>query len=97
MGGALGVLFALGATQLIVALIPPDYVPNEARITINGYVLLFSLVVSMLTGILFGLAPALRSSRPDLVGTLKTAAAPPAACGDTPCAAGWWWRRFRSP
>jgi putative ABC transport system permease protein len=71
VGGALGVLFALGATQLIVALIPPDYVPNEARITINGYVLLFSLAVSMLTGILFGLAPALRSSRPNLVGTLK--------------------------
>jgi len=71
VGGALGVLFALGATQLIVALIPPEYVPNESRITINGYVLLFSLVVAMLTGILFGLAPALRSSRPDLVGTLK--------------------------
>jgi putative ABC transport system permease protein len=71
VGGALGVLFAIGATQLIVALIPPDYVPNEARITVNGYVLLFSLVVSMLTGILFGLAPALRSSRPDLVSTLK--------------------------
>jgi predicted permease len=71
VGGALGVLFALGATRLIVVLIPPDYVPNEARITINGYVLLFSLGVSMLTGILFGLAPALRSLRPDLVGTLK--------------------------
>jgi putative ABC transport system permease protein len=36
VGGALGVLFALGATRLIVVLIPPDYVPNEARITING-------------------------------------------------------------
>ncbi|HEY6447641.1 MAG TPA: ABC transporter permease [Acidobacteriaceae bacterium] len=71
VGGALGVLFAFGATRLIVALIPPDYVPNEARITINGWVLLFSLAVSMLTGILFGLAPALRSSRPGLVGTLK--------------------------
>jgi predicted permease len=70
-GGVLGVLFALGATRLIVALIPPDYVPNEARIAINGWVLLFSLGVSMFTGILFGLAPALRSSRPDLVGTLK--------------------------
>jgi len=46
-------------------------VPNESRITINGYVLLFALGISMLTGILFGLAPALRSSRPDLVGTLK--------------------------
>jgi putative ABC transport system permease protein len=71
VGGALGVLFAIGATRLIVALIPPDYVPNESRIVINGWVLLFSLGVSMLTGILFGLAPALRSSRPDLVGTLK--------------------------
>jgi putative ABC transport system permease protein len=71
LGGALGVLFALAATRIILILIPPDYVPNEARITINGYVLLFSLAVSMLTGILFGLAPALRSSRPDLVETLK--------------------------
>jgi putative ABC transport system permease protein len=71
VGGALGVLFAFGATRIIIALIPPDYVPNEARITINGWVLLFSLGVSMLTGILFGLAPALRSSRPDLVETLK--------------------------
>ena len=73
-GGVLGVLFALGATRLIVVLIPPDYVPNEARITINGYVLLFSLGVSMPTGILFGLAPVLRSLRPDLVGTLKDGA-----------------------
>ena len=71
VGGALGVLFAVGATRLIVALIPPDYVPNESRIVINGWVLLFSLAVSMLTGILFGLAPALRSSRPNLVDTLK--------------------------
>lgn len=71
LGGALGVLFAVVATRVIAAMLPPDYIPNEARITINGYVLLFSLGVSMLTGILFGLAPALRSSRPDLVDTLK--------------------------
>jgi putative ABC transport system permease protein len=71
LGGVLGVLFAIAATRIIVILIPPDYVPNESRITINGYVLLFSVAVSILTGILFGLAPALRSSRPDLVETLK--------------------------
>ena len=70
-GGALGVLFAFGAIQVIVLLMPQNYVPNEARITINGYVLLFSVVVSVLTGILFGLAPALRCSRPNLVDTLK--------------------------
>jgi len=70
-GGVLGVLFAYGAIQVIVLLMPQNYVPNEARITINGYVLLFSLAVSVLTGILFGLAPALRCSRPNLVDTLK--------------------------
>jgi putative ABC transport system permease protein len=47
LGGALGILFAAVATRIIVLLIPPDYVPNEVRITINGYVLLFSLVVSI--------------------------------------------------
>jgi putative ABC transport system permease protein len=71
IGGALGVLLSFGITQAIVALIPPDYVPNEARIAINGYVLLFAVAVSMLTGVLFGLVPALRSSRPDLSDALK--------------------------
>jgi predicted permease len=64
LGGALGVFFSFAVVRAIVALIPPDNVPNEARITINGYVLLFSLAVSMLTGIFFGLLPALRSSHP---------------------------------
>ena len=71
LGGAFGVLFSFAVTRAIVALIPPDYVPNEARITINGYVLLFALTVSMLTGILFGLVPTLRSAHPDLSNTLK--------------------------
>jgi putative ABC transport system permease protein len=72
-GGALGVLFAVAITRAIIALMPDFYVPNEARITVNSYVLLFSAVVSILTGILFGLAPALRASRPDLVEALKDA------------------------
>ncbi len=72
-GGALGVLFAFGATRAIVALMPEFYVPNEARVTINGSVLLFSCVVAILTGILFGLAPALRSSKPALTDALKEA------------------------
>ena len=71
LGGALGVVFAIGATRAIAALIPADYIPNEARITMNGYVLLFSFAVSVITGILFGLTPALRCSRPNLVDTLK--------------------------
>jgi len=71
LGGALGVLFAWGATKAIVALMPEFYLPNEARVTLNLPVLLFSLGVSLVTGVLFGLAPALRSSRPDLVEALK--------------------------
>jgi putative ABC transport system permease protein len=70
-GGVLGVLMAIAATRGILALIPPDFMPNEARITINVYVVLFAVGISMLTGILFGLAPALCASRPDLAGTLK--------------------------
>jgi len=71
--GVLGILLAIGLTKAIVALMPAGYVPNEARVTVNGYVLLFSAAVSVLTGIIFGLAPALKSSRHDLVESLKDA------------------------
>ncbi len=70
-GGALGVLFAFEATRTIVTLMPEFYVPNESRVTINMPVLGFSLVVSVLTGILFGLVPALRMSRPGVADALK--------------------------
>ena len=55
LGGGLGVFFGVVPTPIILLVIPPDYVPNEARITISGYVLLFSVAVSARTGILFGL------------------------------------------
>ncbi len=71
LGGAFGVLLAVGITKAISALIPEFYVPNEARITVNGWVLLFSFVVSVMTGILFGLVPALQCSQPNLVDSLK--------------------------
>jgi putative ABC transport system permease protein len=72
-GGVCGILLAIGITRAIVALIPESYVPNEARIAVNTYVLLFSAGVSVLTGIVFGLAPALKCSRPDLTDSLKDA------------------------
>jgi putative ABC transport system permease protein len=70
-GGALGVLFAFAAIRSIVALMPEFYVPNEARVAINVPVLVFSLGVSVLTGILFGLVPALHASRPDVTAALR--------------------------
>src|SRR5207302_4714851 len=45
IGGVFGVLLALVITKMIVALMPEFYVPNEARISVNGYALLFSAVV----------------------------------------------------
>jgi putative ABC transport system permease protein len=71
LGGMLGILFAIGATKAIVALMPTFYLPNEARISVNGWVLLFSFCISVMTGILFGLVPALQCSRPNLVDALK--------------------------
>ncbi len=70
-GGALGVLFAFGAIRSIVGLMPEFYVPNESRVAVNVPVLLFSLGVSLLTGIVFGLVPALHASSPDVTGALK--------------------------
>jgi putative ABC transport system permease protein len=70
-GGLLGMAVAIALTKAVVAIMPDFYVPNEARITVNGYVLAFSAAVSIATGILFGLVPALQCSRPDLVEDLK--------------------------
>jgi putative ABC transport system permease protein len=70
-GGLLGLLCAYGITKLMVALMPGNFVPNESRIEVNGLVLFFCVGVSVLTGILFGLVPALQSSRQDLAKALK--------------------------
>jgi putative ABC transport system permease protein len=69
-GGVLGVLFAVGAVRAIVALMPEFYVPNESRVTVNLPVLAFSLGVSVLTGIIAGLVPALQASKTDTAQTL---------------------------
>ncbi len=71
LGGLLGLLFAYWITRLMVTLMPSNFVPNESRIEVNGLVLFFCMGVSVLTGILFGLAPALQSSRQNLVESLK--------------------------
>ena len=82
-GGALGVLLAYAALKSIVALIPDVFIPNEAVISVNGAVLLFSIAVSAATGILFGLAPAIQATRPDLNDALKDAAKGSSTSGST--------------
>lgn len=70
MGGLAGLLFAWIGLDLLLALIPAE-TPRLNEIAISRPVLLFSLGVSLLAGVLFGLAPALQISRPDLQAPLR--------------------------
>ena len=65
-GAALGVLLAYKTVGVIVAMLPKFSFPHEAAIGVNLPVLVFSVGAALLTGVLFGLWPALRLSRPDV-------------------------------
>ncbi|HYP29657.1 MAG TPA: ABC transporter permease [Blastocatellia bacterium] len=69
-GGALGIMVASVAVRVLVAA-GPDNIPRKHEIGIDFEVLGFTLLASFLTGILFGLAPALQASRCDLNESLK--------------------------
>jgi putative ABC transport system permease protein len=68
-GGLLGIGLTLAGIKLLVAL--AGEFPNSTEITVDARVLLFTLGVSLLTAILFGLAPAMQASRPDLNVVLR--------------------------
>jgi putative ABC transport system permease protein len=70
-GAALGVILALRVVALIVTMLPEGSFPHEAAIHINVPVLVFSVVVAVLTGVFFGLWPAIALSRPDLRGIMQ--------------------------
>jgi putative ABC transport system permease protein len=70
IGGGVGLLLATWGMKLLVAYGPAD-VPRLHNVGLNRYVLFFTLFVSVLTGILFGLVPALQASKPDPGNTLK--------------------------
>ena len=71
-GAGLGVLLAYKGLALIVALLPPYSFPHEAAIQINLPVLAFSVGIALLTGILFGLSPALQLSRPEVSQVMQS-------------------------
>ena len=70
-GATLGVALAHGLVQLIVNWLPEFYFPHEAAIGINSQVLFFSVSLALLTGIVFGISPALRLARPDLAHVMQ--------------------------
>ena len=69
-GGVLGTIFASWALDALVGLVS-DVLPRAAAVSLDRQVLLFTAALAALTGVLFGLAPAAQSSRPDLQSPLR--------------------------
>jgi putative ABC transport system permease protein len=69
-GGALGALLAAWGVQLLVTL-SEGSLPPTAKVQIDATVLGFTLLISIVTGLLFGLAPALRTAKVELIDSLK--------------------------
>ena len=72
-GGVAGLLLAVWGLKVLVALSPAD-IPRLDQTGIDGRVLAFTLAVSLITGLIFGLAPALQASKSDPNESLKEGA-----------------------
>jgi putative ABC transport system permease protein len=70
IGGASGVLLAVATTRLFLRLAPPS-IPRLAEIGVDGGVLAFALLITALTAVLFGLAPAIDIARGELAESLR--------------------------
>lgn len=70
MGGALGLFLAYVGIRLLIA-IGPQSIPRLEEISIDPVVLLFTVVISLLAGLLFGLFPIFKYAKPDLSSALK--------------------------
>jgi predicted permease len=71
IGGSAGLLVAQMGNRLLLSFRPPANLPIHSVIETDSNVLIFALLISIFTGLLFGLAPALQASNPSLVTTLK--------------------------
>jgi predicted permease len=70
-GGAAGLGLAMLMGKALIGFLPTGNLPLTVTHTPDGRVLLFTAAISVLTGLIFGLVPALQSTRPNLAGTLK--------------------------
>ncbi len=73
-GGLVGLALAYALVQAITGFTPPVPIPVNLDLGLDTPVLVFTFALSLVTGILFGLAPALRASRPDVLPAVKDAA-----------------------
>lgn len=70
LGGAAALLIVVGMKNLLLGFVPAD-TPRLDEVGVNATLLLFVFLISTVTGLLFGLIPALQASRPDMVVNLK--------------------------
>jgi predicted permease len=70
IGSALGVALSAAAVPMLLRL-APDTIPRLDDVSVNGTVLLFAIGAAVLSAALFGLAPAVRYSRPDVIAALR--------------------------
>ena len=70
LGGGFGVLVSVWVTRLLITISPPDS-PRLGEISLDYRVLFFAVVLSVITGILFGLTPAVQTSKLDVSGSLN--------------------------
>jgi putative ABC transport system permease protein len=70
-GAAVGVLLSLWGIATLLPLAPAGLLPPYAEVTVDGRVLAYTVLITALAGIVFGLAPAMARSRSDLVTSLK--------------------------
>jgi predicted permease len=70
-GGVLGLLLAVATDHTLLAFLPPETVDLKMSTTPDLRILLFATAVSLLTGLIFGLVPALQSTKPDVAPVLK--------------------------
>ena len=98
VGGTLGILLAAWGVELIVAF-SGNNIPSTAQLGMDRVVLGFTLGLSVLTGLLFGLAPAWQATQPHLSETLKeggrSAGQSVSRNAPTKSASAWHWERRR--
>jgi macrolide transport system ATP-binding/permease protein len=83
LGGTVGILVSLWTSRMLMMLAPPSDLPISVNSQVDGTVIAVAFGLSLLTGVIFGLAPALQSSQINVVTSLKEESG----------SAGWSWRR----
>ena len=71
LGGTTGIALGYGLMRWLQLLLPPFFLPAVAHVTMDGRVMTLALVLSIATGLVVGIAPALHATAPDLASAMK--------------------------